>query len=591
MAYRLAVMDKNKCQPKLCNHECERACPINRKGDPCITIANKASIDEKLCIGCRLCIPACPFDAIRVVNLPEELNSQALHRYSENGFKLFRAVIPIFGQTVGILGPNGIGKTTEISILAGLTYPNLGVPGKKPEQKEITKYFKGTEGQAYFEKLFAKKISLAYKPQYVDAIPKEFKGKVIELLKKVDKTGKIDEIVKELEIENVLDRKIDSVSGGELQRIAIAATILKGANVMFFDEPSSYLDIKQRLNVSRIISGLVNKETSINVIEHDLIVLDYLADLIHLMYGNEGVYGVVSHPMAAKNGINTYLEGYLRDENMRFRDYPIRYEVRPPMQEKESAALITWPEIKKKLGDFKLDVSEGSIFFNEVVGCLGENGTGKTTFARILAGELKPDKVGLKSKVKISYKPQYIKPESDLTVGEVLMSITKEFGTDSYRTQIIRPLQLDRLLNMKMTELSGGELQRAAIAVCLSREADLYLLDEPSAYLDVEQRLMVSKTIREFIMTRSASALVIDHDLLFLDYLSDRLLVFRGEPSIRGETLGPVCMKEGMNTFLKEVEITMRRDAQTLRPRVNKFGSVMDREQKSKNEYYYTSSK
>jgi ATP-binding cassette subfamily E protein 1 len=591
MVYRLAVIDKNKCQPKLCNHECAKACPINRKNEPCIIIGNKASIDEKLCIGCRLCIPACPFEAINVINLPEELNTQALHRYSENGFKLFRAVVPIFGKTVGILGQNGIGKTTMISILAGLTYPDLGEPGKKPDQKEIIKYFKGNEGQLYFEKLFKNEISIAYKPQYVDAIPKEFKGTVLALLKKVDKTGKIEEITKELGIDNILDRKIESVSGGELQRIAIAATILKGANVMFFDEPSSYLDIKQRINVAKIISELVNKETSVNVIEHDLIVLDYIADLVHVMYGKESVYGVVSHPMASKNGINTYLDGYLRDENMRFREYAIRYESRPTLRDKGKVPLIAWPEIKKKLGDFHLDVSEGNILVNEVVGCLGENGTGKTTFARILAGELKPDNVKFKEKIKISYKPQYIKPESDSTVAEMLASITKEFGTDDYKMKIIRPLQLERLLDMKLTELSGGELQRAAIAVCLSRDADLYLLDEPSAYLDVEQRLIIAKALREFIIQKNASALVIDHDLLFLDYISDRLLVFKGTPALKGETLGPVSMKEGMNTFLKKVEITLRRDPETLRPRVNKLGSVLDRLQKEKNEYYYTSAK
>jgi len=591
MVYRLAVIDKNKCQPKICNHDCAKACPINRKNEPCVIIGNKASIDEKLCIGCRLCIPACPFEAINVVNLPEELNSQALHRYSENGFKLFRAVVPIFGKTVGILGQNGIGKTTMISILAGLIYPDLGTPNNKPDQKEIIKYFKGNEGQFYFEKLFKNEISIAYKPQYVDGIPKEFKGTVLALLKKVDKTGKIKEITKELGIDNILDRKIESVSGGELQRIAIAATILKGANVMFFDEPSSYLDIKQRINVAKIISELVTKETSVNVIEHDLIVLDYIADLVHLMYGKESVYGVVSHPMAAKNGINTYLDGYLRDENMRFREYPIRYESRPTLRNKGEIPLIAWPKLKKKLGDFNLDVSEGNILVNEVVGCLGENGTGKTTFARILAGELKPDNVKFNEKIKISYKPQYIKPESDSTVAEMLASITKEFGTDDYKIRIIRPLQLERLLNMKLTELSGGELQRAAIAVCLSRDADLYLLDEPSAYLDVEQRLIIAKALREFIIQRNASALVIDHDLLFLDYISDRLLVFKGTPALKGETLGPVSMKEGMNTFLKKVEITLRRDPETLRPRVNKLGSVLDRLQKEKNEYYYTSAK
>lgn len=588
---RVAVIKKSKCiAPKDCNYICQQVCPRNRAGMDCITTGadKKPGINEALCIACQICVNKCPVKCIHVINLPEELKSQALHRYSANGFKLFRTIVPIFGKVVGVLGQNGIGKTTAISILAGLTYPNLGEPGAKPEQKEILNFFKGTEAQTYFKKLFDKKIKLAYKPQYVDAIPKEFNGTVRELLEKVDAKKELDKWTKELGIVEVLDRKVSAISGGELQRVAIAATILKDANVMFFDEPSSYLDIKQRLKTAQIISGLVSKETSVNVVEHDLIVLDYLADSLHIMFGMPGVYGIVSHPMSGKEGINTYLDGFLKDENLRFRDNQIRFEMHPPVKSKKAILLTKWPELKKKLGNFHLDISPGEIYVNEVVGCLGENGTGKTTFAKMLAGELKSDKGELDSKLKISYKPQYIKPESTLTVAETLRAITKEFGTDAYRISIINPLQIDSLLNHKINELSGGELQRVAIAVCLSRDAQLYLLDEPSAYLDVEQRLTIAKAIREIVKKKNSSALVIDHDLLFLDYLSERLLVFRGEPSKKGETLGPVEMKEGMNTFLSEVDITMRRDAQTHRPRINKPGSVLDRQQKDKGDYYYS---
>lgn len=590
ISMRIAVINKEDCiAPESCSHICKKVCPVNRAGKECIEVGEdeKPIISEELCIGCGICVKKCPAKCISVLNLPEELESQALHRYTKNGFKLFRNIIPKFGSVVGVLGPNGIGKTTAISILAGIHYPNLGNPGEKPPEKEILNFFKGTEAQKYFEQLFNKKIKVAYKPQYVDSIPKEFDGTVKELLEKVDEKKELKKWVKIFEIDKILDRKINQISGGELQRVAIAATILKDANVLFFDEPSSYLDIKQRLNISKKIYELVDETKSVNVIEHDLIVLDFLSDILNIMYGKRGVYGVVSHPISSRMGINTYLSGYLKDENVRFRDYSVEFEVKAPTKTQTRQILTSWENIEKKLGNFELKISSGSIQAKEIVGVLGENGTGKTTFAKILAGEIKPDSGNVNKKLRIAYKPQYIDVKSDKTVGELLKSITKEFGTDSYKIEIIKPLQIGYLLNKKIDSLSGGELQRIAIAACLSKEADIYLLDEPSAYLDIEQRLNVAKKIKEIVKNKNSSAIVIDHDILFLDYLSEKLMIFKGKPSLNGETVGPVNMKEGMNIFLKEVGITMRRDGQTKRPRINKKDSVKDREQKEKNEYYY----
>ena len=112
-------------------------------------------------------------------------------------------------------------------------------------------------------------------------------------------------------------------------------------------------------------------------------------------------------------------------------------------------------------------------------------------------------------------------------------------------------------------------------------------MDEPSAYLDVEKRLVVSKVISNIVEQRKVSTLVVDHDLLFLDYLSDRLLVFEGEPAVKGIVKGPYDMEKGMNSLLAKLEITMRRDETSYRPRINKLNSVKDREQKTKKKYYY----
>ncbi|MEE8357790.1 MAG: ribosome biogenesis/translation initiation ATPase RLI [Candidatus Hydrothermarchaeales archaeon] len=583
---RIAVIDQDRCQPKRCSLECVKFCPGVRIGDETVVFEEgktKPTISEELCTGCGICVKKCPFDAISIIGLPDELEHDLIHQYGENGFRFFRLPYPRENAVNGLIGPNGIGKTTVIKILSGKIKPNLGRYG---EEADILEYFSGTQFYDYFTDLYNGEIKAVYKPQYVDQLSKAVKGSVKKLLEKTDEEGALDKVVNDLGLQGSLDNDISEVSGGELQRIAIAATLLKEGDIYVFDEPSSYLDVKQRLNVGKIIRNL-SAEKRVLVVEHDLVLLDYLTDYVTIMYGKSGAYGVVSHPRTVREGINTYLTGYLKGENIRFRKTPLKFEVRPPTKGWSADELIEFEDLEKSYNGFSLKVKRGDIFKGEVVGILGPNAIGKTTFVKMLAGVIKPDKGKVDIDLKVSYKPQYIKPEFDGTVSEALAKTVDTFGSKLFEMEIGRPLELEYIYPMPLQDLSGGELQRVSIAMCLGQEADIYLLDEPSAYLDVEQRLNLAKVIRRSIENKGSAGIVVDHDILFTDHIADRLMVFQGEPGVMGESTSTLSMEDGMNRFLKGVGVTFRRDPETGRPRVNKLGSRKDKEQKEKEKYYY----
>ncbi|AGB14969.1 putative ATPase, Rnase L inhibitor (RLI) like protein [Halovivax ruber XH-70] len=597
----IAVVDLDRCSPDRCNYECKNYCPPNRTGKECITLRgedadegqpDQVRISEEICLGetCGICVEKCPFDAIEIINLPQELQDDPVHRYGENAFSMYGLPVPQEGQVTGILGPNGIGKTTAVRMLAGELEPNLGNYGDPPGWEAVLDAYRGTELQDYIADVRDGDVTVARKPQYVDQIPSQFDGNTRELLERTDERGELDYLVDRLSIRPVMDQAIDDLSGGELQRVALAAALARDADFYFLDEITPYLDIGQRVTAARLVRELAEEDgKSMLVVEHDLAILDLLCDTLHMAYGEPGAYGVITDPKSVRNGINEYLKGYLENENMRIRPDRIEFEEHAPRTESQGDTLVTYPDLRKSYGDgeFSLDISGGEIRENEVLGIVGPNGIGKSTFAKLLTGDLEPTEGDAELDLDISYKPQYVTIDQPMRVDAFLSSITDQFGSSYWNTEIAQPLQLERIMEQNLSDLSGGERQRVAIAACLSDTADLYLLDEPSAHLDVEQRVQATRAIRRYAEQQDATVLVIDHDIYMIDLLADRLMVFDGEPAVAGHAGTPQSMRGGMNDFLSNLEITFRRDERTSRPRINKPDSQLDREQKREGEYYY----
>ena len=592
MTHRVAVLDKELCQPRKCGLECIKYCPVNKSGADCIVLneeTKKAQIDEDICNGCGICVKVCPFDAITIVNLASELSTDKVHQYGINSFRLYKLPTPKKGEVVGLLGRNGMGKSTVVNILSGSLKPNLGNFSEPPEWDDILKFYKGTELKSHFEEIKNDNIRASIKPQQVHNVVNVFDGTGKELLEKYDERGVAGEMIQKLGLDNSIGQNLNELSGGELQRLAVAVSASKDADFYFFDEPSSYNDVFQRAGVAKVIHSLAELGKSVMVVEHDLTLLDYLSDYIEVLYGVPAAYGIVSNVLSTKVGINAFLDGYLASENVRFRDKKFTFDASTATDEiQQGDIIVSYPKLEKKYSTFSVSIEPGEVRKGDLLGVMGANALGKTTLMKMIAGVEKPDSGSIDKKIKISYKPQYLTNDIDMEVITMLDKANDGSIEDSTEEeQIIEPLKIKKLYNKSMKNLSGGELQKVAVAICLLQKADLYALDEPSAFLDVEDRIAVGKFLQKFCRSFGKSAIVIDHDLQLMDLVSDSMVIFEGVSSVKGYATSPLPKIDAMNRFLKSLDITFRRDEKSRRPRVNKDGSRLDKDQKSNQNYYY----
>lgn len=622
---RIAIIDKDKCKPTKCNFECGLICPQNRQGKKCVELvdiedltktSNKkiAKINESLCIGCGLCAKppqnrGCPFGAVMIVNIPTEINGDVIMRYNENGFRLYRMPVLKIGKILGFIGENGIGKSTIVNILSNKYKPNFEKFGTQMTNEEILTKFRGSEMHKYMSKLYNNELIISHKPQHVESLIKHLEQKnvdpiVTQYIQNKCKCNQASQwylnVIQTLELDRILNAKVKTLSGGELQRLICATTLLTEANVYIFDEFTNYLDVRQRLNVAKLIKEISNENRYVAIIEHDLAILDYLSDYICILYGRPSAYGVVSRPLSTSNGINDYFEGFIPSENMRFRSNEYNLGTLDVIEStgiRYSNTRIEYNANTVEFPNFKLNIESGDFpVEGSMTIIMGKNGTGKSTFINHIANEMQST---------ISRKPQYLSVEQFIlpdgsypTVGEFLMNKIKEsYTNDLFKSDVVRPMMIQSIENRFLNELSGGEAQRFWITYCLGQNAHIYLIDEPSACLDIEQRVVTTKVFKKFFMHNRKVGFIVEHDMMMAvslgseqnsqAVLAQELINVEGQ--IRESKINkPVSFVEGVNLFLKSLNVTFHTSTHSKhkRPRINKFNSVKDREQKAQNKYY-----
>lgn len=530
------------------------------------------------------------------------------------------------GQKVGLIAKNGTGKTTLLNIIAGKEDYDSGAVVFRNDLRvgyleQMPHYPDGlTVLQACF---YSPNETVRLIAEYEQAMASGDHSNLEDILLRMDNLKAWDyeqrakQILGQLKIHN-FDQKVETLSGGQLKRVALANVLITDPELIILDEPTNHLD----LEMTEWLEGYLSRANiSILMVTHDRYFLDRVcSEIIEIdrkqIYQYKGNYSYYlekrQERMDALNAEVDRASNLLRKELDWMRRQPQArgtkakyridafYELEKKAKQQHEVGNVNLDvkasyigskifeaeHVSKRFGDLKIVEDFNYIFARyEKMGIVGNNGTGKSTFIKMLMGEVEPDsgRFDVGETVRFGYYSQDgLQFDEQMKVIDVVQNIAeyvdlgdgKKMGVSQFLNYFLFSPEKQHNYVFK---LSGGEKRRLYLCTVLTRSPNFLVLDEPTNDLDI----VTLNVLEEYLRNFKGCAIVVSHDRYFMDKVVDHLLVFRGNADIKdfpGNYTQYREWKEVQDQLEKEAEAARRAE---IAPTMEKT-SRPEKEQKKK---------
>lgn len=444
-------------------------------------------------------------------NLYKLSNFSVKYPFNTNKISIFGELIINHSDVVLITGRSGSGKSTLLYALKGL-FPNViaaeihgsilfnGQPITSLSKTDKLKI--GLVGQNPDNQMINKVVidELAFGLENLQVNPDVIKSQILD-------------VSKEFKIEHLLNRKIETLSGGEKQKIALLSVVLTNPEVILLDEPTAFLDPDSAKSFMDLIHK-ISKDKTIIIIEHNI---HYIADMINRSFviEQDGIIhevdcGVCKTPLQVPSN-------KLKELNNR------KLEGALPLFEVKNL-FFGYNKNQQIIKNFNLVVHPG-----EIIGIIGRNGSGKSTLLRLLARLIKTkNSIFLYGKEINTYSTKKFYSQLGLLFQNpenhfLLDNVEKELNNDQ---EMLELFELTKVKQQNPFTLSEGQKRRLSLGILNSTfKRSLYLLDEPTFGQDVENKEKIAKILKD-MQQAFASFIIVSHDYLFLNTICNKIIDF-----------------------------------------------------------------